>query len=136
MRTTGHGMGQKTDRGSSGVVRAREGPIGPVPHVFSREASTSTMTGGGPSTPPSPVPRPGAPQDDTVANQGAPRMFASGMTCRVPALVAAFCLTGLCQAQEAGQPRGRGQDQTKSRRSQRVVPMKEVQVVSPDGHVK
>src|SRR5262245_21786164 len=63
-------------------------------------------------------------------------MLASSKTCRVPALVAALCLSGLCQAQEAGQPRGQGQDQTKSRRSQRVVPMKEVQVVSPDGQVK
>ncbi len=44
----------------------------------------------------------------------------------------ALCLVGLVLAQE----RGRGQGQQRTRRTQRVVPMKEVQVVSPDGKVK
>ncbi len=47
-------------------------------------------------------------------------------------LTVALCLTGLSFAQE----RSRGQGQPRSRRTQRVVPMKEVQVASPDGKVK
>ena len=50
----------------------------------------------------------------------------------VTALVAALCLSGLSLAQE----RSRGQGQPRSRRTQRVVPMQEVQVASPDGKVK
>ena len=47
-------------------------------------------------------------------------------------LAVVLCLSGLSFAQE----RSRGQGQPKSRRTQRVVPMKEVQVASPDGKVK
>jgi hypothetical protein len=47
-------------------------------------------------------------------------------------LATVLCLSGLGLAQE----RNRGQRQPMSRRSQRVVPIKEVQVASPDGKVK
>ncbi len=50
----------------------------------------------------------------------------------VTALAVALCLSGLSLAQE----RSRGQRQPTSRRTQRVVQMKEVQVTSPDGKVK
>src|SRR4051794_25446652 len=63
-------------------------------------------------------------------------MPAFSKTYSLPALVAMLCLSSPSPAQEPGQGRGRGQDQARTRRSQRVVPMKEVQVVSPDGQVK
>ena len=44
----------------------------------------------------------------------------------------ALCLSGQSFAQE----RSRGQGQSRTRRTQRVVPMQEVQVASPDGKVK
>jgi alpha-glucosidase len=47
-------------------------------------------------------------------------------------LAAALCLSGLSLAQE----RNRGQQRPGSRRTQRVVPMKEVQVAGPDGKVE
>jgi alpha-glucosidase len=47
-------------------------------------------------------------------------------------LAVAACLSSLGFAQE----RSRRQEQPRSRRTQRVVPMKEVQVTSPDGKVK
>lgn len=55
------------------------------------------------------------------------------------ALAVLLCWVGLSLAQEGqgqGQRRGQGQGQPRSRRSQRVVPMKEVQVASPDGRVR
>jgi alpha-glucosidase len=65
---------------------------------------------------------------------------ASGKKALIPALAVVFSLSSLelSLAQEKAVRRARGQDQTqaKTRRSQRVVPMKEVQVVSPDGKVK
>ena len=42
----------------------------------------------------------------------------------------------MCLAQEQGQKQSQGQSQPRTRRTQRVVPMKEVQVASPDGKVK
>jgi hypothetical protein len=51
-------------------------------------------------------------------------------------LIAALSLAGICVSQEPGQKQGQGQNQPKTRRTQRVVPMKEVQVASPDGKVK
>ena len=49
-------------------------------------------------------------------------------------VVLSLAQTGL--AQEQGQRRSQGQNQPKTRRTQRVVPMKEIQVASPDGKVK
>src|SRR4051812_29417362 len=63
-------------------------------------------------------------------------MLASSRRSHVPALVVVLCVSSVSLAQEPGKDRGRGQDPTRTRRSQRVVPMKEVQVVSPDGRVK
>lgn len=42
----------------------------------------------------------------------------------------------LLSSADFAQERGRGQNQQRTRRTQRVVPIKEVQVVSPDGKVK
>jgi alpha-glucosidase len=50
----------------------------------------------------------------------------------VAALAAALCLSGPSPAQQ----RDRGQQRPGSRRTQRVVPMKEVEVAGPDGKVK
>jgi alpha-glucosidase len=56
------------------------------------------------------------------------------------ALAVVLCLAGPAVAQERGQRQNRGQGQRQrqpsSRRTQRVVPMREVEVVSPDGRVK
>ncbi len=51
-------------------------------------------------------------------------------------LVVALSLAQMGLAQEQGQKRGQKQSQPRTRRTQRVVPMKEVQVASPDGKVK
>jgi alpha-glucosidase len=63
-------------------------------------------------------------------------MPASSKTYSIRALAVLLCLSSQAPAQEPGKVQGRGQDQARTRRSQRVVPMKEVQVVSPDGEVK
>ena len=63
-------------------------------------------------------------------------MPASSERFSVPVLAVVLCLSIPSPAQETGQTPGREQDQAQTRRSQRVVPMKEVQVVSPDGQVK
>jgi alpha-glucosidase len=54
----------------------------------------------------------------------------------VAAMMVTLCLSSLGLAQEEGPRRGQGQNQPRTRRTQRVVPMKEVQVASPDGKVK
>ncbi len=59
-------------------------------------------------------------------------MLAGNKKCIVAVLAVALCLSTLSLAQE----RSRGQRQPTSRRTQRVVPMKEVQVAGPDGKVK
>ncbi len=51
-------------------------------------------------------------------------------------LIVALSLAQTVLAQEQGQKRSKGQSQPRTRRTQRVVPMKEVQVASPDGKVK
>jgi alpha-glucosidase len=51
-------------------------------------------------------------------------------------LIVALCLVQMCLAQTQGQKKRRGQSRPQTRRTQRVVPMKEVQVASPDGKVK
>lgn len=51
----------------------------------------------------------------------------------IVALAVMLCLSCLSLAQEQG--RGRGRSRPRSRRTQRVVPMKEVQVASPNGKV-
>ncbi|MBP8303639.1 MAG: glycoside hydrolase family 97 N-terminal domain-containing protein, partial [Phycisphaerae bacterium] len=48
------------------------------------------------------------------------------------AAAVALCFSGLCLAQEPG----RGRERSGTRRTQRVVPMKEVQVAGPDGRVR
>jgi alpha-glucosidase len=52
------------------------------------------------------------------------------------AMVMALSLAQMGTGQEQAQKRGQRSSQPTSRRSQRVVPMKEVQVASPDGKVK
>ncbi len=52
----------------------------------------------------------------------------------VAALAVLLCLAGLTFAQE--RRRSQRRDRPRTRRTQRVVPMKEVQVASPDGKVK
>ncbi len=51
-------------------------------------------------------------------------------------LIAVLSLAHMCLAREQGQKKRQGQNQPRTRRTQRVVPMKQVQVVSPDGKVK
>ncbi len=51
-------------------------------------------------------------------------------------LIVALSLAQMGLGQEQGQKRSKGQSQPRTRRTQRVVPMKEVQVASPDGKVK
>ena len=51
-------------------------------------------------------------------------------------LIVALSLAQMGLAQEQGQKKPQGQSQPRTRRTQRVVPMKEVQVASPDGKVK
>lgn len=51
-------------------------------------------------------------------------------------LIVTLCLAQMCSAQEQGRKKRQGQSQSKTRRTQRVVPMKEVQVASPDGKVR
>ena len=64
-------------------------------------------------------------------------MPASSKAYSTAALAVVLCLSSPSPAQEPGQSqgRGRGQDPARTRRSQRVVPMREVRVVSPDGQV-
>lgn len=52
------------------------------------------------------------------------------------ALAVAVCLSGPSLVQERRQRRNRGRSQPRTRRTQRVVPMKEILVASPDGNVK
>jgi alpha-glucosidase len=59
----------------------------------------------------------------------------TGMAIAVGVIVT-LCLAQICPAQEQGQKRRQGQSQPRTRRTQRVVSMKEVQVASPDGKVK
>ncbi len=54
----------------------------------------------------------------------------------IAGLIAALSISGICVSQEPGQRQGQGQNPPKTRRTQRVVPMKEVQVASPDGKVR
>jgi alpha-glucosidase len=73
---------------------------------------------------------------------------ASSKRYSLTALAAVLCFSSLSLAQEQAQKQDRGQNQnqtrtrtrartqTQTRREQRVVPLKEVQVVSPDGKVK
>jgi hypothetical protein len=51
-------------------------------------------------------------------------------------LIVALSLAQIVLAQEQGQKKRQGQSQPRTRRTQRVVPMKEVQIASPDGKVK
>jgi alpha-glucosidase len=51
-------------------------------------------------------------------------------------LIVALSLAQTGLAQEQGQKRSQGQGQPKTRRTQRVVPLKEILVASPDGKVK
>jgi alpha-glucosidase len=51
-------------------------------------------------------------------------------------MIVTLSLAQMCLAQEQGQKRRQGQSQPRTRRTQRVVPMKEVLVASPDGKVK
>jgi alpha-glucosidase len=51
-------------------------------------------------------------------------------------LLVALSLAQVGLGQEQGQKKRQGQSQPRTRRTQRVVPMKEVQVASPDGKVK
>ncbi len=57
-------------------------------------------------------------------------------TMAVVGLIMALSLAQLGLAQEQGQKKRQGQNQPKTRRTQRVVPMKEVQVAGPDGKVR
>jgi alpha-glucosidase len=59
-------------------------------------------------------------------------MRVTSTRCTILILATVLCLSGLGLAQQ----RNRGQRQPASRRSQRVVPMKEVQVAGPDGKVR
>ena len=56
--------------------------------------------------------------------------------CAITALALLPCLLNLSPAQEQGQRRDGGQSPPRTRRTQRVVSMKEVQVAGPDGRVK
>ncbi len=51
-------------------------------------------------------------------------------------LIVALSLAQMGLAQEQGQKKRQGQSQPRTRRTQRVVPMKEVQVAGPDGKVR
>jgi alpha-glucosidase len=51
-------------------------------------------------------------------------------------MIVTLSLAQMCLAQEQGQKRRQGQSQPRTRRTQRVVPMKEVLVASPDGKVR
>jgi alpha-glucosidase len=51
-------------------------------------------------------------------------------------LIVTLCLVQMCPAQAQGQKKRQGQSRPQTRRTQRVVPMKEVQVAGPDGKVK
>ncbi|MBN1361810.1 MAG: glycoside hydrolase family 97 N-terminal domain-containing protein [Sedimentisphaerales bacterium] len=63
-------------------------------------------------------------------------MRAERMKFALGAIAVVLCLSSLGQAQEQPQRRGQRQNRPRTRRTQRVVPMKEVQVASPDGKVK
>ena len=54
----------------------------------------------------------------------------------VMGMAVVLCLSSVGLGQEQGQRRSQGQNQPRTRRTQRVVPMKEVQVASPDGTVR
>ncbi len=65
------------------------------------------------------------------------RNLVGGVSRTIPlAMVAVLFLAQMGAAQGQTQKRGQRSSQPTSRRSQRVVPMKEVQVASPDGKVK
>ncbi len=51
-------------------------------------------------------------------------------------MIVTLCLAQMCVGQEQGQKKRQGQSQPRTRRTQRVVPMKEVQVAGPDGKVR
>ncbi len=63
-------------------------------------------------------------------------MRVEGMKSVLGAFAVVLCLSSLGQAQEQPQRRGQRQSQPRTRRTQRVVPMKEVQVTSPNGKVR
>ncbi len=54
----------------------------------------------------------------------------------IAGLITVLSISGICISQEPGQGQGQGQNPPRTRRTQRVVPMKEVQVASPDGRVR
>ncbi|UCD52370.1 MAG: glycoside hydrolase family 97 N-terminal domain-containing protein, partial [Phycisphaerales bacterium] len=63
-------------------------------------------------------------------------MGTDAKTYAVTALTAELCLSVLSLGQEQGQTRSRRQDRPRTRRTQRVISMQEVEVISPDGKVK
>jgi len=63
-------------------------------------------------------------------------MQAKSSNCAVIVIAVALCLSSLSLAQQQSQRRSQGQGQQRTRRTQRVVPMKEVQVTSPDGKIR
>lgn len=72
----------------------------------------------------------------SCTTQSSRGMMKSGAWYAPYALLVVLSLAQVCLAQEQAQKRGKRPNQPTSRRTQRVVPMKEIHVTGPDGKVK